>query len=278
MVSEIPSSSSRIPPVDNQTPPLQFTISPSIFTNPASPFYLPQGESPGAALVSQPLTGENYNTWSRSMIMALTAKNKLALIDGSLPQPALDAGVEYQAWVRCNNMILSWILNSVSKEIAESVIYIDTSHGMWLDLKERFSQKNGPRVFQLQKSISVLSQGNSSLSSYFTQLKSLWDEISNYRPIPPCSCGGMKVVAEHYHQEYIYQFLMGLNESLAAIRGQILLMEPLPTVNKVFSFVIQEEKQQEISVKSHSQLGFYCSHDSISCFSNSFQQTTLSQG
>jgi hypothetical protein len=88
----------------------------------------------------------------------------------------------------------------------------------------------------------------------------------------------MKVVAEHYHQEYIYQFLMGLNESLAAIRGQILLMEPLPTVNKVFSFVIQEEKQQEISVKSHSQLGFYCSHDSISCFSNSFQQTTLSQG
>jgi len=106
MVSEIPSSSSRIPPVDNQTPPLQFTISPSIFTNPASPFYLPQGESPGAALVSQPLTGENYNTWSRSMIMALTAKNKLSFIDGSLPQPVLNAGVKYQAWV-CNNMILS---------------------------------------------------------------------------------------------------------------------------------------------------------------------------
>lgn len=132
MASEIPSSSSPIPPVDNQTPhtdnpPLQFTISPSIFTNPTSPFYLPQGERPGATLGSQPLTGENYNTWSRSMIMALTAKNKLAFIDGSLPQPALDVGVEYQAWVRCNNMILSWIFNSVSKEITASVIYIDTS-------------------------------------------------------------------------------------------------------------------------------------------------------
>jgi len=146
MASVLPSSSSPIPPVDNQTPhiddpPLQFTISPSIFTNPASPFYLPQGESPGATLVSQLLTGENYNTWSRSMIMALTAKKKLAFIDGSLPQPALDAGVEYQAWVRCNNMISSWILNSVSKEIAASVIYIDTSHGIWFDLKKRFSQK-----------------------------------------------------------------------------------------------------------------------------------------
>ncbi len=49
----------------------------------------------------------------------------------------------------------------------------------------------------------------------------------------------MKVVAEHYHQEYVYPFLMGLNESFAAIHGQILLMELLPFVNKVFSLVIQ---------------------------------------
>jgi len=60
----------------------------------------------------------------------------------------------------------------------------------------------------------------------------------------------MKIVVEHYHQEYVYQFLMGLNESFAAIRGQILLMEPLPSVNKVFSMITQEEKQQEICVKT----------------------------
>jgi len=109
MASEIPSSSSPTPPANNPPPqtenlPLQFTISPSIFTNPASPFYLsknpaspfylPQGESPGAVLVSQPLVCENYNTWSRSMIMALTAKNKLAFVDGSLPQPAIESGAE----------------------------------------------------------------------------------------------------------------------------------------------------------------------------------------
>jgi hypothetical protein len=184
------------------------------------------------------------------MLMALIAKNKLAFVDGSLPQPSVNAGIEYHAWIRCNNMILSWILNSVSKEIAASIIYIDTCHGIWIDLNERFLQKNGPRVFQLQKSISALSQDNSSVSSYFTQLKSLWDELNNYRPIPSCSCGGMKIVAEHYHQEYVYQFLMGLNESFAAICGQILLMEPLPSVNKVFSMITQEEKHQEIYVKT----------------------------
>jgi hypothetical protein len=108
--------------------------------------------------------------------------------------------------------------------------------------KGTFLAKDGPRVFQMQKSMSALSQDNSSMSSYFTQLKSLWDELSNYRRIPLCYCEGMKIVAEHYHQEYIYQFLMGLNEPFNAIRGQILLIEPLPSVNKVFSIIIQEEK------------------------------------
>jgi hypothetical protein len=41
---------------------------------------------------------------------------------------------------------------------------------------------------------------------------------------------------------------MGLNDSFAQIRGQILLIDPLPSINKVFSLVIQEERQCEIFV------------------------------
>jgi len=49
----------------------------------------------------------------------------------------------------CNMMVLSWILNLISAEIANSVIFIDSTAAMWSDLQERFSQSNGPRVFQL---------------------------------------------------------------------------------------------------------------------------------
>lgn len=37
-------------------------------------------------------------------------------------------------------------------------------------------------------------------------------------------------------------FLMGLNESYAQTRSQILLMDPIPSVNKIFSLIIQEER------------------------------------
>ena len=45
------------------------------------PYFLHHGDSPGSVLVTQSLIGENYNTWNRSMIMALTTKNKLGFID-----------------------------------------------------------------------------------------------------------------------------------------------------------------------------------------------------
>ncbi|XP_075492376.1 uncharacterized protein LOC142530428 [Primulina tabacum] len=40
------------------------------------------------------------------------------------------------------------------------------------------------------------------------------------------------------------KFLMGLNEIYATVRGHILLMDPLPTINKAHSLVLQEEKQR----------------------------------
>jgi hypothetical protein len=100
------------------------------FSDSSSPYYLHHGDSPGSILVSQVLQGDNYHTWSRSMIMALTAKNKLKFIDGSLKKPSTELEDEFHAWNRSNNMVLSWILNSVSKGITTSVIYINLAEDM----------------------------------------------------------------------------------------------------------------------------------------------------
>uniref|UniRef100_A0A2N9I067 Reverse transcriptase Ty1/copia-type domain-containing protein n=1 Tax=Fagus sylvatica TaxID=28930 RepID=A0A2N9I067_FAGSY len=86
---------------------------------------------------------------------------------------------------------------------------------VWDDLQQRYTQSNGTRVHHLKQAIASFKQENLTVSDYFTTLKGLWDELLNYRPIPRL-------------------FLMGLNESFAAVRGQILLMEPLPGINKFF--------------------------------------------
>ena len=69
----------------------------------------------------------------------------------------------------------------------------------------------------------------------------------NFQPVPVCNCGGMKIWIYYQQQEHVMQFFMELNEALAIARGQILMLDPLPPVAKVFNLIIQEERQRMIS-------------------------------
>ena len=44
-------------------------------------------------------------------------------------------------------------------------------------------------------------------------------------------------------------FLIGLNETYTAIRCQILLMDPIPPLSKVFSLLLQDKKQRKVSAR-----------------------------
>ncbi|XP_057975950.1 uncharacterized protein LOC131163371 [Malania oleifera] len=139
----------------------------------SNPYFLHHGESPGSILVSQPLNGENYYTWNRSMLTALNAKNKIGFVVETFSQPDDQADPLYILWFRCNNMMLLWILNSPTREIAASVISSSTAKEVWKNLKNRFIQDNGPNLFQLKKDLVSLAQDESYVSSYYTKLKAM---------------------------------------------------------------------------------------------------------
>ncbi|XP_061347818.1 uncharacterized protein LOC133293288 [Gastrolobium bilobum] len=152
------------------------------------------------------------------MSIALTAKNKSTFVDGSLTRPSPDH-LLFGAWNRCNSMVISWLLNSVSKDIADSLMYFINAYDAWSDLRTRFHQANGPRIFQLCFQISSLQQGALPVNSYYTRLKSLWDELLDYSPSYACTCGALRSISNDRDQEHSMQFLMGLNESFISIRA-----------------------------------------------------------
>lgn len=122
------------------------------------PYFLHHSYSPGFVLVSQLLTGENYNSWSQAMQIALLVKNENGFIDGTLHKPSSSDQSNYNAWMRNNKLVISWILNSVSKEISASIMFTKSAHDIWNDLKDRFQQSNGPRIFQIRRKLVNLSQ------------------------------------------------------------------------------------------------------------------------
>lgn len=52
------------------------------------------------------------------------------------------------------------------------------------------------------------------------------------------------IYEEKLDKDRIHQFLLGLNEYYRSIRTQILALDHLPIMSKVFCLVVQEEKQQ----------------------------------
>ncbi|XP_060973920.1 uncharacterized protein LOC133039119 [Cannabis sativa] len=213
-----------------------------------TPLYLGTGDHPNNLIASFLLTGqENFQSWKRAASINIAAKNKTPFIEGTIPRPPPNDHSR-SAWDICNNMVMSWILQSVSREIAASIMFKTTASEMWSNLHDRFNQSNGPRILQLKTAVGNVKQGDNSVTTYFTQLQALWDELNEYQPNIPCTCGctcgAMQKVQDYYTRDQTIQFLIGLNESYWGIRAQILLYEPLPSLSKVFSMVVQQERQR----------------------------------
>ncbi|RDX91660.1 hypothetical protein CR513_26323, partial [Mucuna pruriens] len=221
----------------------------------SSPYFMNANENPGAILVSSPLTGDNYHSWCRGMTVALRSKNKFQFVDGTLPRP-MATDPNFQAWDRCNTMVLSWLFHSLHPSISESVMWMENAFDVWKDLRERYYQGDIFRISELQEDMYMLKQGESSITTYFTQLKTLWQELDNFRPIPSCkcviqcsSCTLIPTIENYREVDRVIRFLKGLNDDYSAVRSQIMLMDPLPNVNKVFSLLIQQERQLNIQLE-----------------------------
>lgn len=142
-----------------------------------------------------------------------------------------DDDLNRAVWERCNHLVQSWLINSVSDSIAQTIVFCDTALEVWLDLKERFSKIDRIRIANMRFSINNLKQGAKSVLDYFTEMKSLWEELSSHRPIPncscihPCCCVASRVAKTLMNEDQIVQFLTGLNDQFPVVRTQVLLLD-----------------------------------------------------
>ncbi|KAL0283164.1 UNVERIFIED_CONTAM: hypothetical protein Sangu_2906000 [Sesamum angustifolium] len=203
---------------------------------------LQSADHTGMGLVSVSLDGTNYLSWSRAVRLALGAKQNLGFIDGKCIKPAADTE-DLEQWQHADYMVISWMLNSISKEITEAFIYTTSARDLWLALESCYGESNGPLLYQIQREISFMSQGDQIVSTYFTKLKKLWDELACLNPLPSCSCGSSKAQADMTSSSQLIQFLMGLSDAYDHIRNQVLLMDPLSSIGTAYSMIRRVEKQ-----------------------------------
>ncbi|KAL0430697.1 UNVERIFIED_CONTAM: Retrovirus-related Pol polyprotein from transposon RE2 [Sesamum radiatum] len=171
-------------------------------------------ESSGMIFVSSPLNDDNYLVWSRAMRFALGSRMKLSFIHGRSVRPP-EGSDDLDERIRKDYLVVTWILNNVSKTIVDAFMYVTSARSLWLELEARYGKSNGPMIYNLEREISSISQEHKNL-----------------------------IAREVSHQ--LMQFLMGLSSPYANVRSQILVMDPRPDVTKAFAMLLNVEKELQV--------------------------------
>lgn len=211
-----------------------------------NPFYLGAHDRPGDFITPIRLKLDNFDSWSHAVKVALSSRRKFGFLDGTIVDAVSPATKE--DWIVVHCMLVSWLMNTIDPEVKSMLSNYDNAKRLWDDLHERFCVVNGPRIHQLKSQINKCEQTKTmSVAIYYGKLKVLWDDLANLQPLINCNCGKCSCNVGKQHEkrredDMLQQFLLGLySEYYAQIRSNILAQDPLPSLNKAYQQVSQEE-------------------------------------
>ena len=98
------------------------------------------------------LDKSNYTIWKSQILLAIRANDLEGFLDGSHTCPnqlltgeststntaVISENPTYTTWKRQDQMILSWLLSSISVEILSIVVNSKTYRELWISLEEQF--------------------------------------------------------------------------------------------------------------------------------------------
>ncbi|CAM8928639.1 unnamed protein product [Rhodiola kirilowii] len=113
------------------------------------------------------------------MEIALSARSKIGFVLGDHPRP--EDPLLIPKWQRCNDVVMSWLISSVSKQIVGQILHSFDAADAWNTLHIRYAGSNLSRKFALKRDICNLMQGDMSIDAYFEKLTDYWGELDAMR-------------------------------------------------------------------------------------------------
>ena len=75
----------------------------------------------------------------------------------------------YKAWKIENNVVMSWLINSMTNEVGENFILYETAQEIWIAAKETYSNtKDAAEAFEIEGILHDFRQGDLIITHYFS--------------------------------------------------------------------------------------------------------------
>ena len=116
------------------------------------------------------LNGNNYLQWFHSVMMFICGKGKDDYLNGVAAKPN-KTDEKFKVWNAENNMVMSWLINSMANDIGENFLLYGTTKEIWDAAKETYSNnENTSELFEVESVLHDFRQGELTVTQYFNTL------------------------------------------------------------------------------------------------------------
>ncbi|KAG6474154.1 hypothetical protein ZIOFF_068078 [Zingiber officinale] len=241
----------------------------------------------GLQIVLEKLYETNYASWAVAVELYVEGHDKLDILHGTKVKPD-EKDPSFRTWRRDNIQLMTWMFNSVNSDIKQVILHNKTAYDMWKTLEQMYGRRHDMlRTYQISSQIFKLEQGSMSVTNYFATLKGLWDEFDYYRMENWSSTDNHQRYLKLLEKDRIIKFLDGLTAEFESLKGQILGLDPTPSLEQIYYKILREEgRKRTMNNKGISTGGppigetsvFIGATDHMTNAANSFISFSLSSG
>ncbi|XP_057522436.1 uncharacterized protein LOC130802433 [Amaranthus tricolor] len=188
--------------------------------------------------ISEKLTNQNYTKWSRLMHLAISGRDRLNHI---IDDPPSTNDPSYSQWIKRDSIVISWILENIDSDLMNQYLDFPTAKALWQGIETLYSSgRDGLQIFDLTVKTNKIQQGTDTIETYYSKLIMLWKEIDRRQPNPMKDPDDIIVYSQLIQKNRLYQFLAGIHQTFDKDRRDLLLLDPLPTVEEAYASIRRE--------------------------------------
>ncbi|KAF6152137.1 hypothetical protein GIB67_031459 [Kingdonia uniflora] len=136
-------------------------------------------------LISEKLDTDNYLLWLTQFTPLLKGYDLEGYVDGTIPCPprtlsTTDSTIDpaYLQWQKQDQILLGWLLSSLSRIALTHVVGLSTSRAVWDALQKHYASKSRARIMQLRRELQTMRKGSKPMKDYFLHAKELADSLA----------------------------------------------------------------------------------------------------
>ncbi|KAF7810379.1 Retrovirus-related Pol polyprotein from transposon RE1 [Senna tora] len=156
-------------------------------------------------------------------------------LSGVAKAPSQQDASYKKSWAE-NNMVMSWLVNSMTTEIGDNFLLYTTAHDIWEAARESYStHEKSVEIFEVEYVLHNLNQGDMPVHQYHNSLIRYWQKLDLLESYNWSCSTDAQYFKKLVEEKRLYKFLLGLNETFEDVCGRILGRSSLPSLKEAFS-------------------------------------------